>query len=86
MIILEEWGGSSVVRSGWWGESCVWEFWAHPDSRGRAVMSGVGRLGNGGMYKLQGHIVQHREYSQYFIITINAVQPLKIVNHCVVHL
>ena len=27
---------------------------------------------------------QHREYSQYFIITINGVQPLKIVNHCVV--
>ena len=23
--------------------------------------------------KLQGHIVQHRKYSQYFIITINGV-------------
>ena len=41
------------------------------------------------MYKinnLQGHIVQHREYSQYFIITINGVQPLKIVNHYLVHM
>ena len=36
--------------------------------------------------KLQGYIIQHREYSQYFIITINRVQPLKIVNHYVVHL
>ena len=30
--------------------------------------------------KLKGYIVQHREYSQYFI-TINGTQPLKIVNH-----
>ena len=36
--------------------------------------------------KLQGYIVQHREYSQYFIITINGVQPLKIMIHSVVHL
>ena len=36
--------------------------------------------------KLQGYIVQHREYSQCFIITINGVQPLKIVNHYVGHL
>ena len=34
--------------------------------------------------KLQGYIVQHREYSQYFIITINGVQPLKVVYHYVV--
>ena len=33
------------------------------------------------MYKinrLQGYIAQHREYSQYFIITIKEVQPLKL--------
>ena len=41
------------------------------------------------MYKinrLQGYIVQHREYDLYFIITINGVQALKIVNYYVVHL
>ena len=36
--------------------------------------------------KLQGHTVQHREYSQYFIVTINGLKPLKIVNPYVVHL
>ena len=36
--------------------------------------------------KLQGYIVQYREYSQYFIITINGIKPLKIVNHYFVHL
>ena len=36
--------------------------------------------------KLQGYIVQHREYSQYFIINIKGIKPLKIVNHYVVHL
>ena len=36
--------------------------------------------------KLQGHIVQHRDYSQYFVITIKGIQPLKIMNHYVVHL
>ena len=36
--------------------------------------------------KLQGYIVQHRVYSQYFIMTINRILPLKIVNHCIVHL
>ena len=36
--------------------------------------------------KLQGHNAQHREYSQYLIITINGVQPLKIVNHYAVQL
>ena len=35
--------------------------------------------------KLQGHIVQHRRDSKYFIITINGML-LKIVNHYVVHL
>ena len=34
--------------------------------------------------KLQGYIILHRAYSQYFIITINGVQPLKITNHHVV--
>jgi len=29
---------------------------------------------------------QHSEYNQYFKITMNGMQPLKIVNHCVVHL
>ena len=28
--------------------------------------------------KLQGCIVQHREYSQYFIATINKIESLKI--------
>ena len=36
--------------------------------------------------KLQGYIVQHREYSQYFIVTINGAELLKIVDHYVVHL
>ena len=36
--------------------------------------------------KLQGYIAQHREYSEYFIITINGVYPLKIVIHYIVHL
>ena len=36
--------------------------------------------------KLPGCIVQHREYRQYFITTINGVYPLKIMNHYVVHL
>ena len=36
--------------------------------------------------KLQGYIVQHRVYSQYFIMTINRILPLKIMNHCIVHL
>ena len=36
--------------------------------------------------KLQGYIVQHREYSRNFIITINGIYSLKIVNHYVVHL
>ena len=31
--------------------------------------------------KLQGYIVQHRECRQYFLITIDGVQPLKIVSH-----
>ena len=31
------------------------------------------------------HIVQGEEYGQYFII-INGVQPLKTVNHYIVHL
>ena len=34
--------------------------------------------------KLQGYIIQHREYNQCFIIAINQIQPLKIVNHYVV--
>ena len=36
--------------------------------------------------KLQGYIVKHREYSQYFIVTINGVSSLKIVHYCMVHL
>ena len=35
--------------------------------------------------KLQGHIAQHREYSQYFIVTTKGVEVFKIVNHYVVH-
>ena len=35
--------------------------------------------------KLQGHIVQHKEYSQFFKI-MNGVQSLKIMNHYVAHL
>ena len=27
--------------------------------------------------KLQGCILQHREYSQYFTVTINKIEPLK---------
>ena len=36
--------------------------------------------------KVQGYIVKHKEYSQYFVITINGIQILKIVNHYVVQL
>ena len=36
--------------------------------------------------KLQVYIVQYREYSQYFIITIDGIQSLKIVNHYIIHL
>ena len=36
--------------------------------------------------KTDGYIVQHREYSQCFIITTNGVYPLKIVNQYVAHL
>ena len=35
--------------------------------------------------KLQRYIVQHKEYSQYFIITLNGIQCIKILNHYVVH-
>ena len=28
--------------------------------------------------KLQGYVVQHKEYNQYFIITENEVKPLKL--------
>ena len=30
--------------------------------------------------------VQHREYTQHFIVTTNGVKPLKIVNHYMVQL
>ena len=36
--------------------------------------------------KLQGYITQHEEYTQYFMITINGVEPLKIVTHYIVQL
>ena len=36
--------------------------------------------------KLHGQIVQHREYSQYFIVTANGVLALKTANCYVVHL
>ena len=36
--------------------------------------------------KLQVYTVQYREYSQYFIITIDGIQSLKIVNHYIIHL
>ena len=35
---------------------------------------------------LQGYIIQHREYSQYFKITKNGIWHLKIINHYFVHL
>ena len=31
--------------------------------------------------KLQEYIAQHREYSQYFIITLNGNSSIKILNH-----
>ena len=30
--------------------------------------------------KLQGYIVKHREYSQYFIITLNGVYSIKNID------
>ena len=56
---------------------------------------GKGKIGIGDeeirttMYKinkLQGYKVQHKEYSQYFIITVNGISSSKIVNHYYVHL
>ena len=35
---------------------------------------------------LQGYIAQHREYSQYFILTLNGGYSIKIMNYYVVHL
>ena len=32
--------------------------------------------------KPQGCIVQHREYSQYFTITVNGILPLKMESLC----
>ena len=32
------------------------------------------------------YIVQHRDYSQYFIINLNGIQSIKIFNHYVVYL
>ena len=29
-------------------------------------------------YKTQGCTVQHKEYRQYFIVTINGIEPLKL--------
>ena len=37
------------------------------------------------MNKLQGYTVQHRNYSQYFKITLNGIYSIKILNHYVVH-
>ena len=34
----------------------------------------------------KGHMAPHKEYSQYFIITIKGIYHLKIVNHCIVYL
>ena len=36
--------------------------------------------------KLQGYIVQHREYRQYFIIAFNGVKSITVLNHYVIHL
>ena len=36
--------------------------------------------------KLQRYIKKHREYSQYFIIIVNGIWPLKIVSLSIVHL
>ena len=44
--------------------------------KGGGARRGKGLRGTAIMYKinkLQGYIVQYREYSQYFIITINGV-------------
>ena len=38
------------------------------------------------MYKIIYNDIQYRECSKYFMITINRVQPLKILNHYIVHL
>ena len=38
------------------------------------------------MYKIRFNDIQYRERSKYFMITISGVQPLKFLNHYVVHL
>lgn len=35
--------------------------------------------------KPQGCAVQHSDNSQYFIMSVRGIQPLNVVNHCVVH-
>ena len=36
--------------------------------------------------KIQGGNVQHREYGQYFIITLNGRQSIKTAYHYAIHL
>ena len=36
--------------------------------------------------RIQGGNVQHREYGQYFKITLNGRQSIKIANHYAIHL
>ena len=36
--------------------------------------------------KLQGYIVQHVEHGRYFIIILNGVKSIKVLNHYVGHL
>ena len=36
--------------------------------------------------KLQGYIVQNREYHQYFTVTVNALEFFKIVSYYTAHL
>lgn len=55
--------------------------WKRRDSgRGLGVQTFMYKIN-----KLQGHIAQHREYSQYFTVTANGVEVFKIVNYYVVH-
>ena len=55
---------------------CLWPFWQQERKRGRGQVWARDWEVQTTMYKinkLQGHIVEHREYGHYFIITLNGV-------------
>ena len=59
------------------------------EREGRRGKTGVEYFEEQTVYKIdkqQGYIVQHREYSHYFVVTLSGVKSIKVLNHYVVHL